>query len=119
MSFKSVLGQSQPKKILTNALQNSSVAHAYLFYGQESIGKKKLAIALAKALNCTKKDSYDACDECESCLKIERRIHPDFFYLEPVKSTPTSREAVIKIEEIRELQKKLAYLPYEGKLKSW
>ena len=117
MSFKSVLGQLQPKKILTNALQNSSVAHAYLFYGQESIGKKKLAIAFAKALNCKETDPLDACDECASCLKIERRIHPDFFYIEPAKSTPTSREAVIKIEEIRELQKKLAYLPYEGKTK--
>jgi DNA polymerase-3 subunit delta' len=117
MSFKSVLGQSQPKKILTNALQNSSVAHAYLFYGQEGVGKKKLAIALAKALNCTNTDSDGACDECGSCLKIERRTHPDFFYLEPVKNSPTSREAVIKIEEIRELQKKLGYLPYEGKTK--
>ena len=117
MSFKSILGQSQPKKILTNALQNSSVAHAYLFYGPESVGKKKLAITLAKALNCKGTDPLDACDECDSCRKIERRIHPDFFYLEPVKSTPTSREAAIKIETIRELQKKLGYLPYEGKTK--
>ncbi len=117
MSFKSVLGQSQPKKILMNALRNGSVAHAYLFYGQESIGKKKLAIALAKSLNCKQPDPLDACGECESCLKIERRVHPDFFFIEPAKSTPTSREAVIKIETIRELQKKLAYLPYEGKTK--
>lgn len=117
MSFKSILGQSQPKKILTNALQNSSVAHAYLFYGPDGVGKKKLAITLAKALNCKGTDPLDACDECESCLKIERGIHPDFFYLEPVKSTPTAREAAIKIEAIRELQKKLAYMPYEGKTK--
>ena len=117
MSFKSVLGQAQPKKILTNALQNNSVAHAYLFYGQESIGKKKLAIALAKALNCNGTDSNNACDACDSCRKIERGVHPDFFYLEPVKATPTSREASIKIEEIRALQKKLAYVPYEGRTK--
>ena len=117
MSFKSVLGQSQPKKILTNALQNGNVAHSYLFYGPDSIGKKKLAFALAKVLNCNDTDPLVACNECESCLKIERRTHPDFFYLEPIKSTPASREAVIKIEVIRELQKKLAYMPYEGKKK--
>ena len=116
MSFKSILGQSQPKKILTNALQNSSIAHAYLFYGQESIGKKKLAIALAKALNCKGPDPLDACDECESCLKIERGVHPDFFFIEPT-STPKSRELAIRIETVRDLQKKLAYLPYEGKTK--
>ena len=116
MSFKLILGQSQPKKILTNALQNSSIAHAYLFYGQESIGKKKLAIALAKALNCKGPDPLDACDECESCLKIERGVHPDFFFIEPT-STPKSRELAIRIETVRDLQKKLAYLPYEGKTK--
>lgn len=117
MSFKSVLGQSQPKKILTNALQNNSVAHAYLFYGPDSVGKKKLAITMAKALNCKETNPKDACGECESCRKIDNKTHPDFFYLEPVKSTPTAREAVIKIEAIRELQKKLAYMPYEGKAK--
>jgi DNA polymerase III subunit delta' len=117
MLFKSILGQSQPKKILTNALQNSSVAHSYLFYGPDSVGKKKLAIVLAKALNCEGLDPLDACGKCEPCRKIERGTHPDFFYLEPVKSTTTSREAVIKIEAIRGLQKKLTYLPYAGKKK--
>jgi DNA polymerase III subunit delta' len=117
MSFKSVLGQSQPKKILTNALQNCSVAHAYLFYGPDSVGKKKLAITLAKALNCKGANPLDACGECESCRKIDRGVHPDFFYLEPTKNTPSAREASIKIEIIRELQKKLAYMPYEGKKK--
>ncbi|MZH03616.1 MAG: DNA polymerase III subunit delta', partial [Nitrospinae bacterium] len=107
----------QPKKILTNALQNNSVAHAYLFYGPDSVGKKKLAITLAKSLNCRRINPADACGECESCRKIENGTHPDFFYLEPVKNTPTAREASIKIEAIRELQKKLAYMPYEGKTK--
>ena len=37
--------------------------------------------------------------------------------MEPQKSTPTAREAVIKIEAIRELQRKLAFLPYEAKVK--
>ena len=117
MSFKSILGQSQPKKILTNALQNNSVAHAYLFYGPDSVGKKMLANTLAKALNCKTKGPLDSCDECDSCEKIAREIHPDFFYLEPTKTTPTAREAAIKIETIRDLQKKLSYMPYEGKTK--
>ncbi len=117
MSFKRVLGQEQPKKILQNALQNNSVSHAYLFYGQESVGKKLTAIEFAKALNCETSGPKDSCDACASCRKIEQRIHPDFFLLEPVKSSPTGREAAIKIELIRDLQKKLAYLPYEGKTK--
>jgi DNA polymerase-3 subunit delta' len=59
----------------------------------------------------------NSCDKCPSCLKIEKRIHPDLFILEPKKSSPTAREAVLKIDEIRELQKKLLYLPYEGNTK--
>ena len=118
MAFDRILGQEQPKKILKNALQNSSVAHAYLFHGQESIGKKQIAIELAKSLNCASPIKGDACDECISCRKIENRIHPDFFFIEPIKNTPTAREAVIKIEAIRELQRKLAFHPYEGKVKA-
>tara|TARA_B100000929_G_C15481211_1_gene411294 strand:- start:471 stop:1484 length:1014 start_codon:yes stop_codon:yes gene_type:complete len=117
MAFDRVLGQEQPKKILKNALQSSNVAHAYLFHGQESIGKKQIAIELAKSLNCASPIKGDACDECTSCRKIENRTHPDFFFVEPIKNTPTAREAVVKIEAIRELQRKLAFHPYEGKVK--
>ena len=117
MAFDRILGQEQPKKILKNALQSSNVAHAYLFHGQESIGKKQIAIELAKSLNCASPIKGNACDECASCRKIENRTHPDFFFVEPVKNTPTAREAVIKIEAIRELQRKLAFHPYEGKVK--
>jgi DNA polymerase-3 subunit delta' len=49
--------------------------------------------------------------------KLSVESIPIFFYLEPIKNTPTAREASIKIEPIRELQKKLAYMPYEGKTK--
>ena len=117
MSFSRVLGQEQPRQIITKALQNNSVSHAYLFYGQESVGKKLTAVEFAKALNCGVSGPGDSCDACASCRKIDQRIHPDFFLLEPVKSSPSGREAAIKIELIRDLQRKLAYLPYEGKTK--
>ena len=117
MSFDRILGQTQPKQTLKNALQSNSLAHSYLFYGQESIGKKHTAIELAKTLNCSESGEGEACDKCLSCRKIKKRTHPDFFFIEPVKSNPTSREATIKIEPIRELQRKLAFHPYEGKVK--
>ncbi len=117
MSFKQIFGQEQPKQIIKNALQNGSLAHAYLFYGQESIGKKLIAFELAKTLNCNSLFDGEACNECSSCKKIENKTHPDFFYIEPTKSKPTAREAMIKIEVIRELQRKLGFQPYEGKAK--
>ena len=53
MPFSNVLGQSQAKHILGQALTHSRLSHAYLFYGPESIGKKLLATEFAKALNCS------------------------------------------------------------------
>ena len=117
MLFSNVLGQGQAKHILIQALSSNRLSHAYLFYGPESIGKKLLAIEFAKALNCTSAEPEKPCNICGSCRKIEDRVHPDFFFLEPVKATPTAREAALKIEDIRELQKKLGFLPYEGKTK--
>jgi DNA polymerase III subunit delta' len=117
MSFNNVLGQGQAKHILSQALSSSRLSHAYLFYGPESIGKKLLAVEFAKALNCLSADLGEACGTCDSCRKIEDRIHPDFFFLEPTKTTPTAREAILKIDEIRALQKKLGFLPYQGKVK--
>jgi DNA polymerase-3 subunit delta' len=117
MSLQGVLGQDQPRRIIQNALENNSVSHAYLFYGQESIGKKLTAIEFAKALNCEVSGPIDNCGNCPSCRKIDQAIHPDFFFLEPKKSSATARNAFINVEEIRELQKKLAYLPYEAKTK--
>ena len=117
MSFSNVLGQGQAKHILSQALSQSRLSHAYLFYGPDSIGKKLLAFEFAKALNCLSSKTDDACGTCDSCRKIGDRVHPDFFFVEPTKSTPTAREAAIKIDEIRELQKKLSFLPYEAKAK--
>ena len=117
MSFNRILGQGQAKHILSQALSGNRLAQAYLFYGPESIGKKLLAVEFAKALNCLSPEREEACGTCDSCRKIEDRVHPDFFFLEPAKSTPTVREAVIKIDAIRELQKKLGFLPYQAKFK--
>ncbi len=117
MSLLRILGQDQPRRIIQNALENNSVSHAYLFYGPESIGKKLTAIEFAKALNCVVSGPVDNCGECPSCRKIDQAIHPDFFLLEPKKSSPAGRNAIINVDEIRELQKKLAYLPYEAKTK--
>lgn len=117
MSFENILGQNRPRQVLKKVLKNGQIPNAYLFFGQESIGKKSTAIETAKALNCEVLGPIDGCDKCPSCLKIEKQTHPDYFLLEPEKSSPTAREAIIKIEAIRDLQKRLAYLPYEGQTK--
>ncbi len=110
MSFKDIKGQDRPVEILKSALRNSSVAGAYLFVGQEGIGKYLVALNFAKAINCLDlKD--DACDTCPSCLKIDKRQHPDVHFVEAQDSE------AIKIEYIRDLKKDISLRPYEAKKK--
>ena len=116
MSFDNILGQDRPKESLKKALQSGRIPNSYLFYDQDSVGKKLTAYELCKSLNCNTLGPIDSCDKCSSCLKIEKGIHPDVHILEP-QIPPGARQAVIKIDVIRELQKKLMYLPYEGHTK--
>lgn len=57
--FESVLGHESEKKILEQDILNDKVSHAYMFYGKDGIGKKKLAIEFAKHILNT--DKLDTC----------------------------------------------------------
>jgi DNA polymerase-3 subunit delta' len=109
MSFKDVLGHSMPVELLRRGIISGKVAHSYLFLGSEGIGKKWVALQFAKALNCLKRDEKtgDACDQCTSCRKISDGLHPDILILEPENQT-------IKVDQVRQMQRNLAYRPYEG-----
>jgi len=109
MSFKEVLGHSRPIELLKRAIENKKLAHSYLFLGSEGIGKKWVALQFAKALNCVEggAERRDACDRCLSCRKIDNQLHPDVLVLEPEGQT-------IKADQVRQMQRDLAYRPYEG-----
>lgn len=117
MSFKKILGQKQPIEILQNSIKTKNLAHAYLFFGQGTVGKRTTALEFAKTINCLTPKDLDNCGECLSCQKIEKQIHPDLFFVKPIKTSATAREGYIRIDDIRELQKKIAYMPFEGRYK--
>jgi DNA polymerase-3 subunit delta' len=110
MSFKDVLGHSRPIELLQRAIKNDKVGHSYLFLGDEGIGKKLVALQFAKAINCLEGGSEkgDACDRCISCKKIDQHLHPDVLLLEP-------EGQILKVDQVREMHRDLAYRPYEGK----
>lgn len=109
MSFEQLRGQEKPIVILKGYVEQDRLRGGYLFVGPESVGKKMVAKNLAKAVNCLTL-TLDPCDNCASCLKIDKGQHPDVFTIE------TNNEE-IKIENIRELQRLINYRPYEGKKK--
>ena len=71
MSLQQILGQDKAIEVLNKSVRNKSLAHAYLFYGPSGVGKKLVAIELAKSLNCLVKGPAENCGHCISCRKIE------------------------------------------------
>lgn len=110
MSFKDVLGHPRPIEMLKRAIKKDKIAHSYLFLGNEGIGKKWAALQFAKTLNCLEggTEKGDACDQCLSCKKIDDGLHPDVSILEPENQT-------LKVDQVKQMQRDLAYRPYEGK----
>jgi len=109
MSFSAIKGLDKPIEILKAYISNFRLEAGYLFTGPEGIGKRQVALALAKKLNCLE-DKEDACGNCSSCLKIGNNQHPDVHII-------ADAEPQIKIDVIRQLQKEMSLRAYEGKFK--
>lgn len=108
MSFHGIAGHSNAIRAIKRILNSGRVAHAYLFSGPEGVGKKKVATAFIEALFC---ESGAGCGTCISCRKIASGNHPDIHTLAPDGQ-------FIKVDQVRALQKELAYRPYEAPRKA-
>ncbi|MCX6759889.1 MAG: hypothetical protein NTW46_00915 [Candidatus Nealsonbacteria bacterium] len=99
-----MLGHNKQRKLLLNMALSGDLPHAFLFSGQEQLGKKNIATELAKFLFC--EDKKKPCGECRSCKDIAKNCHPDFIanFNEPGKE--------IQIKDIRDLIWKLSLKPY-------
>jgi DNA polymerase-3 subunit delta' len=115
MKINEIIGHNEQLEQIIRAYKKDRLAHAYLFYGPDGIGKKTAAMALTKYIFCENttlggNESEDSCSYCASCRKIEASNHPDLILIRPERS-------VIKIDMVRALQKKLRYGKYDAKYK--
>jgi DNA polymerase III subunit delta' len=106
MTFGEIYGHGRQIAILKSAMAKDRVAHAYLFYGMEGIGKRTAAAVFARALNCGAKDP--PCDTCPSCRKAEHKNHSDIVTIE-------AQGQFIKIGAVKELQEQMTFQPSEGR----
>lgn len=107
--FDAVKGHGRAKRVLLTALKTGRIAHAYLFWGVEGIGKHLMALALAEILLCKDENALAngaPCGTCDSCRKTAAGTHPDLHLLEP-------GEKAISVEEARNLERNLAFQAYE------
>ncbi len=109
MSFAQIKGQDFAIKNLKKFIQTGKVPPAMIFYGPAGVGKAKIALAFARALNCQNLGAdFEPCEMCQSCKQIEMQTHPDIIFADYAYQAALLKEEVddqqnIKIETVRSL----------------
>lgn len=76
-----IIGQNNVIEKLINIRNSGKIAHSYIFYGIDGVGKDAVAIEFAKFLNCSNPVNNNACDECSSCRQISTLSSADFKFI--------------------------------------
>lgn len=115
-----VVGHERAIEVLTRSLCEGTYAHAYLFTGPEQVGKRTLALELAKALNCLTREPAGEgrngapCGTCRSCRRISEGKHSDVLLVE-VETTADANRKAIGIDQVREIGRFVNLEPFEGR----
>ncbi|MEA3347175.1 MAG: DNA polymerase III subunit delta' [Candidatus Auribacterota bacterium] len=111
MYFEGIVSHERQCGILYEAIDNSRLAHTYLFCGPDGVGKKLVAVWLAKVLNCMAENNRP-CNTCGICRRIEKGIYPDVKILKP-----RGKDRIINVESVGEIQRFANQKAYESKIK--
>src|ERR671922_2994892 len=99
MPFRDIIGHRRLVSLLSRAVARDTVPPALLFAGPQGVGKRRVALAVAEALNCLTPVAdavfeRDACGTCAACRRIARGGHPDVITLEPGETGSIKIETV-------------------------
>lgn len=111
MSFE-FCGNENMLSSLNNIIKSQKFSHAYLFYGEEGLGKKNIARQFAQGILCLGEDK--PCGKCSSCKKILSKNHPD--YLEIGVDAASGKQG-FNVDDARKLIESAYIMPNEGSYK--
>lgn len=96
-----------PAGRLLDAASRGALRAGMILAGEEGIGKQRLALEMARRLNCL---GDEGGVPCRACHRILAGIHPDVITLR--------RDGeMIKVEPVRAIVESAAQRPYEGKFR--
>lgn len=108
-----MIGHEWAVELLRAHVVQGETRHAYLFTGPQGVGRRTLALRLAQALNCPQPlEPGEPCLTCRTCIQIDRMQHPDLAIVQSEQ-----RGGVLRVDQVRELQRYLATTPYEAQNK--
>lgn len=94
----------QIQELLKETVKKGRVVNGYLFSGNGKTQNANFAKQFAKMILCFEKEKEDTCF-CPSCLRFVDNNHPDYYEINKEKTES------IKIDEIRQMQEKIAEKP--------
>ena len=135
MSLCEITGHRALLSLVSRAIARDSLPPSLIFAGPAGVGKRRVAVAVAAALNCqaplqsgTKVETagqsrraqgrsrradaafeLDTCGRCNACRRIARGVHADVMMIEPGDT------GVIAIDRVRDAIERAAYRPFEGR----
>ncbi|QSZ27421.1 DNA polymerase III subunit delta' [Aceticella autotrophica] len=105
-----IYGHEKMVSLFEKIIAAGKIANAYLYLGEEGLGKEFMAKYFAMMVNC-RGNRKKPCYECSSCIQMLSGNQPDIFIIKPVGNS-------IKVEEIRsKVIDKIYIKPYESNKK--
>lgn len=96
---------------LIESVRTGCSSHAYIFEGENGLGKREAARLFAASLTCS--DSLTApCGACHNCIESQADGNPDIIYVRP---KPNKKS--IGTDDMRELEDDVIIKPFNSKRK--